>query len=75
MTTTKEAIQQIAKRYGALPQTIASAMILFQANPVQEIGICHGLKDTGLKVGATPNKMIGVIECATGEVLYEWNGR
>jgi hypothetical protein len=48
---------------------------VFQANSAHEIGLSRGLKDTGLKVGATPNKMIGVIECATGEVLYEWNGR
>jgi hypothetical protein len=67
-------LEELCTTYGLERGLIAGALVLFQVNPGSEVHLNCGFKDTGLKVGATPSRMIGVIECATGAVLYEWDG-
>jgi hypothetical protein len=70
------AIDEICAAYpGVTPVLLASSAVLFRINPAHPVHLSVGLKDTGLVVGATPSKRIGVIVEATGEVLGEWNGR
>jgi hypothetical protein len=67
-------IRELCTAYQLAPVTLSGALLLYQLNPIAEVGISTGFKDTGLKVGPTPAKKIGVIKEATGAVLYEWDG-
>ena len=69
-------IDEVCAAYGFDREFIATTVILLQADPAHEVhlyGYDHdtGLANTGLAVGVTPSQRAGVINEATGEVLWE----
>jgi hypothetical protein len=62
------------ERHGLEPGLVAGSMLIFQQNPAYPVHMTNDFEPTGLMVGATPSKRIGVIDEATGAVLFEWDG-